>query len=353
MVEQDDPGRPHGAIHITRRDFFKLGGVAALTMLLGLKDSGEPIPEQVRPYPQPGWLETAHPGRPDFINFSDGHANYLRHLSLNSPVLRHSLKAAYTDLFHDSFPNSPRLGNVFRQHLGYARGTLSEIYPGFEPSVENQVHVALFSMAAMLSPYFTFREIRDFGVELNVPDGELDRFLRPLRSINGQLPHVYPVDVARCQSQLDAVARCIGGDRAIHFVQHLFLTSQYLYILRHGLREVQTLPGQPILQILYPSPFMQAGITDVGAQVYWEAKETIDQLSGRINADVEAQDIATGFLDSHVREDFRANTAGLYAGILLSRQSLTENDVDWFCNYLNQDGFYTISQNISSEPVLV
>lgn len=326
----------------TRRQFLGLAAAVGATGLglaaLGGNDVLAQIsPDVVRAYPSGGWLETVLPKRPDFINMDTGHMEYLRYICLHSPILKHTLRNSWNDIFSGREEN-PRLSNVFLKNIGFARQALQETMPKDNPSLENCVHIAVITMAAVISPYFTFGEIQDFGVNIQVPSDKKNKILKPLEiETEGppdfipsmKLPHVYPAELDQCSSHIDTVARCLGGDRAIHFTQHLFLTHQYLYALKYQLRDRVRIPFivKPFLVLGSSNNRMKAIILDFLAGYFWEVKETYNDIREEDNPDVQVRGVPSGFRDSAINNDFAADGLGNWAAVNLYKEDNT--DLTW------------------------
>lgn len=331
---------------LTRRNFLKLTALA--TIGVGITATGaasiiDSIPMEVAPigYPVGGWLESSIKDRPNFIDLDGGHREYLRCLCLNHPVLKHALRSAYTGLFYTT-PLNPNLGNYFQNHLAYAKQALKEVAYDNNPSDENCIHVAIITMAAVLSPYFTFGEVQDFGVPINVPKNERNKILQPLTLEHDppsfvpliNIPNVFPADISQCRSKLDKVARCLGGDRAIHFAQHLFLTHQYLYAKRYNLGDYKRMT-------FLLKPIIALGITDIGqaavldflAQTFWEYKESFIGKDPNIDGSAE---IPTGMGDPTVTNDYAANSVGFWAARVLHEGNYTREAFERVRERLNR-----------------
>lgn len=348
---------------ITRRQFLQL----MLTAGIGVGAVGLAMPEigdigkveTIRAYPEGGWLETSLPNRPDFIDMTDGHKNYLRAICLKSPVVRSALKSAYNDLFYNRNVN-PKLGDLFQKHITFAKKSLKEIQNDNNPSLENCVHIATSTLAAVLSPYFTFGEINDLGAPLNIPLEKRNTVLKPLKLESSLrpdfmpqvfLPRVYSAKMEQCKSYIDSIARCLGGDRSIHFAQHMFLTHQYLYAQKYRLKDHTNIP-------FFVKPFISLGISNIGkagvldflAGMFWEVKETYDQVTGHENKDVEAKGISQGYLDSAVDHDIMANGLGFRTAVDLFRDEFTDltlEDVQIVIDKLNSPEIRKVSKRES------
>ncbi len=217
-------------------------------------------------------------------------------------------------------------------------------------------------MAAVLSPYFNFGEIQDLGVPINVPHNQRKEIIQPLTleydpplslpSID--LPHAFPADISQCKSKLDIVARCLGGDRAIHFAQHLFITHQYLYAKKYMLEDYKKIP-------LLLKPLIAMGITDISqaaildflAQTFWEFKETFGDKGIDIK---EAKDIPSGMGDSTVINDFEGNSVGFWAARELHEGNYTRATFDRVRMRLNKADIKRIyppksTKDTEKEPV--
>ncbi len=140
--------------------------------------------------PIPGWLETMIPAfdRPPFIQLDNGHEQYLHKSSMRNPILKDILKQAYTDIFAENRTEPPLLGDIFQKHIDYAHHTLE----GFARTItdrkvrdyekkhrlENSVHIAMFTIAAVYSPYFRRNEIEKLlGEPLSLPEAPSGSYL--------------------------------------------------------------------------------------------------------------------------------------------------------------------------------
>lgn len=235
--------------YYSRRQFMRWAGLFSATAgfvgVAGAAATGisevilRVTPDIASPYPSGGWLETSLPKRPDFVSMPDGHKEYLRYVCLNSPVVRHAFVNSFNYILNNQ-GQVPKMSDFFLYNVQNARNSLIETKGDKNPSWENCLHVASFAMAGVLSFYFTYGELQDMGVNLQVPDKFRNEILRPLRNEVGELrpdfmpptylPRVYPAELIECQKKITRAAICTGGDRSLHFANHFFLTLQYLYV---------------------------------------------------------------------------------------------------------------------------
>lgn len=338
---------------LSRREFLigMLGGSAGALALLYAPDGfawlmGEPLqePEQEIPYPYGGWLETMVSDRAAFIKIDGGHQDYLRDMSLKNPVLRSALKPLYDDLLYSPRSSPPLLGDVFRQHITNAETTLvahaNTLLAGVEvqnaPSLENIVHVALFTMAAIYSPYLERSDVQKIlgNNDLKVPDEAKGSLW--IDYDGNRVPRVFSVDKIECGSAADQILRCDGMDKTVHLIQHLFLKYQYLYALRYGLQEKDhvTRLARFISEAGWNDE-AKATILDTLGQIAWEFLESVDQLKKSATTDENGDVIDTGFFDPLVWLDFRANMVGAHYAGELTRGILTWDTLDRIVDEMN------------------
>ena len=344
----------------SRRNFLKLMVGTGLGLAFGgnfalsTPDPEIPIPVQ---YPGPGWLE-ARNSRIPLVDIDQGHKEYLRNVCLNDPVFNDRtnntgiLRHAFTDLFLSATPlEPPRLGDVFRKHLRYAQERLEEVFPPTqygEPTLENILHVAFFSFAAVHSPYFSRDEIQtEFGTPL-VVDGN-DTSIWWFSYAYQNVPTVFPAPPSLCNGSIaDQVYRCEGVDRTVHFAQHAVLAHIFSYALKHDLQEVYTSMPRGVWA------YVSLG-KDIGektrrlvslAGTMWEVKETVDGVKGYTIIDEHGQLVVTGFFDPLVPYDFTANTLGLEIALALTddtRTVITGELIENAIDYLNGDNINRLS----------
>lgn len=326
---------PEALSNFSRRDFLKVSTLTLISLMGGwgswwaFQVPGREFEGKI-PYPNPGWLETRNPHRPQFVESNEGHKEYLKFMGKNDPLLNGILKTAFQDFFSSAKEDNthPLLGDAFTKHVEYARNGLIRHFSHLkteEPSLENILHVASFTFAAVYSPYFSKRELKDdFGVEVKVE--EEDDQIWWLVAAADKVPTVFPVDQKSCDRDgKDVLFRCSGVDRAVHFAEHLFLAHQYYYSLNNQLQEARRIPNAArIFAGLSRNPEEQARLLSFLGGNMWEFKETIGQdktfdNSGRI--------IPTGYWDSLVTMDLRANALGANFAIFLSQPGLTYIDL--------------------------
>ncbi|MBI4065211.1 hypothetical protein HY409_02490 [Candidatus Gottesmanbacteria bacterium] len=338
---------------LSRREFLKgmLGGSAGALALLYTPDGlawlmGEPLQEEEQevPYPDGGWLETMVPDRAAFIKIDGGHQDYLRDMCLKNSVLRSALKPLYDDLLYLPRSSPPLLGDVFRQHLMNAETTLiahaNTLLAGVEvqhaPSLENIVHVALFTMAAIYSPYLTRSDVQEIleKSDLQIPEAQKGSLWIDYDGY--RVPRIFPVDIKECGSAADQILRCGGMDKTVHLIQHLFLKYQYFYALRYGLQEKDrvTRLARFISKIGWSNE-AKATILDTLGQFAWEFLESIDQIRSDATTDENGDLIDTGFFDPFVWQDFRANMVGAHYADELTRHTLAWDTIDKIVNEMN------------------
>jgi hypothetical protein len=299
-------------------------------------------------YPEAGWLETSLADRPPLINAKKGCADYIRHASLNQPVLRVALKEAYTDFFGKKDEKAVKLGDMFLKHIGYAKNALIDVmHKGDErlkdtpPTMENIVHVAVFTLAAVLSPYLTAADIESLGVDLMDSRGADNNDIRWLRFVGKNLPHLLPAYKFFCRPGLDMIARCEGGDRTFHLAQHLFLTHELQYTKDKKLQDADRIPrGARLAQMITPIPELKTLVVGQSGGLFWEIHETKEAYDGRVTLDEKGIPIASGFYDLQVGKDFQANLAGAIAGMYLSRVPLDDITIRLVAGILNNPLLY-------------
>lgn len=352
-----------------RRLFLKWAGVAALC--LAADAAGSVIMprllerrEQPIPFPADGWLESELPGRPEFVTVPQGHKAYLRHLCIGHPILSECMGKAYTDLFFHT-PSSPKIGDLFKKHTEYAQEALEKFGKVTDnPAMlaKQKAHIAAITLAATLSPYFTWREIKKFGVDIKVPKLwekqevkiiglETEEEKPPFMENIIHLPHLLPQDLAQCQSKIDAVARCIGGDGAVHIAQHLFLAHQYLYTKRVPLKDYLAVPA--VINFIsnhMGDEQLRTSMFAEGAGFTWELVETWEHFFGDGNSDVNIAGIPTGFMDKFWVKDIAINTYGMLAGQFLANKNTGESDIDTIVDFLNWDKLYKKEESMQPVP---
>lgn len=342
-------------LNLSRRQFckgvlrvFGMGVAAEILRQSGFNWAVDISParaETQTPYPEPGWLETSLPDRPPFIDTDQGHKEYLRYLCLNHQVLREALRKAYGRIFSEGHPSYPTLGDCLFEHLEYAKGALTTVIHDSDPSLPNIIHVASLTKAAVLSPYFTPKEVMGLGVSIPTTDLVEDNVLFLLEK-HKAIPHVFPADPETCQSNIDIIARCDGGDRAVHAAQHEIVAHQASYALTHGLQEVERIPnGAKLLMGLGITKDNKVIVLDWLAQLSWEIKETVlyfQSGESEYGRDEHGNKIPSGLVDRHIGRDFRANMLGLSVGLKLAENPITEDEVRWVIEYLNNPAFYKV-----------
>lgn len=354
---------------IPRREFLEylITGTAGLVATVALDGPAvfRLTPTQEIPYfsnyPHPGWLETrTQRTSPSFIDTKEGHKEYLRNIVLNDPLFNDPdhksgiMQKAYTDLFFSNPPRKhPLLGTMFLKHIYYAADRLKELFPVkdfAEPTVENVVHTAITSFAALYSPYFSQNEIRDrIGISLDDPGD--DTSIWWLTHAYQNIPSVYPEDSANCGSKVDAIYRCEGVDRAVHFAQHLFIAHNYIYGSYHSLPFINRIPLGVFFALLLGNNLEEkAKILSHRAGEVWEAMETRDSLRGYNIIDDNGKPISTGFLDPLVVNDLKANSLGTRIALdlsdgLINTPQKTGVDISGAIIEMNQQAVNRVSQN--------
>lgn len=339
---------------LSRRRFLnRLAGFCGLAITAGLGASWSaevgPVKMEAQPvdYPKPGWLETSLPDRPPFIVVDNGHKEYLRALCLGSPVLRDSLRRTYDRIFSGEYAVRPKVGDCLEDQMEDARLAITRVFGDSEPTTANIVHVAIATMAARFSPYITCQEAKDLGVAIPVSKsgGKCSILLHPV--YESVLPYLFPVDPSTCHSAVDKRARCDGGDRTVHLSQHLFLSHQALYALCHNLPDIWRVPNGARLMVgLIRRDERKVKALDVLAQYVWEAEETrLFLTSGQSDygRDEFGKKVPSGFADTNVDKDFRANNLGLSVGLALSNDKITNDDLGNAIVFLNNPGFYLVA----------
>ncbi len=211
-------------LNISRRDFLKLGAAGTFAAILHFHQMGTEIAvgtatglastaldflkgtdwarsELQRSYPTPGWLETSRPKRKELLNADDGGRAYLLDM-FEQPVIRSAVKLAYADLFINKGSRPKKLGDAFRQHMGYARISLQQneklLNPNLShhnPELADCMHVAFYTMALVYSPYLSpkqISELTDNTVNINADWSEDG--LAWQEAFDSIVPHVFPVN---------------------------------------------------------------------------------------------------------------------------------------------------------------
>ena len=343
----------------SRRDFLKLMGLAgagAVVAGLGISIPGpEIIP--VIDYPNPGWLESRNQGNPPFIDTDQGHKEYIRHICFNDPLFNDPknnkgiLRTAFTDFFLSEAPSKyPKLGDEFNKHIEYARNGLRDMFSPRqygEPTMENILHVAFISFAAVFSPYFEYGEIKErFGIPLEMNIDHASIWWLP--QISRKVPTVYPADASKCNgSSGDILYRCLGVDRAVHFAQHAAISHLYAYGMKYNLPYVKRMPrGVSGLLVSQATIKDKTRLFSQTAGTMWEVKETVDYLSGNGVPDDNNKQIVSGMIDLLVVKDFKANALGTETALLVTdtgQNPVTQDALDDLITMLNSDAVNTLS----------
>ena len=338
----------------SRRDVLRLSaaailGTSAIALIYewGKRPASQPILETQRPLLMPGWIETSIEEKAMFLDPEKGHEYYLRSLCthpLFSDKENGILHFAYTDMFQrKKEQRAPkRLGDTFVDHVTYATRALQRY--GNIPPTEEIIHAAIISFAAVYGPYFNRDDIiHRFGVAKDIVDTPPFWWL-------ADAPTVYPVDSSWCNGDFDIKVRCRGGDRAVHFAQYLFLAHQTNYLLTYEIHDIDTIP-------LLAKWWMNVSLwdntekkvkrlTDM-AQIVWELEETkvwAKRVITRVITKVKRNDSIppSGFVDSLVHLDFKANTLGVRTAFALAKNSNNPATFAPIIDSLNSPEIYAI-----------
>lgn len=326
---------PEAIANLSRRDFLEVSALTLISLMGGwgswwaFQVPGREFETKI-PYPNPGWLETRNPQRPQFVESNEGHKEYLKYMGKNDPLLNKILRTAFKDFFTSEKTENPHplLGDAFTKHLEYARNGLKSDSTHLltnEPSLENILHVAIFTFAAVYSPYFSKRELNeDFGVDVKVEEDNDQIWW--LSGAADKVPTVFPADPKFCdRGGKDVLFRCLGVDRAVHFAEHLFLAHQYFYSLNNQLQEARRIPnGARKIADLGRSREQQVRLLSFLGGNMWELKETLGYDG---TYDDQGNLIPTGYWDNLVQLDLRANALGANFAILLTKPGLTEKEL--------------------------
>ncbi len=300
--------------------------------------------EDVRPRPFPGWLETQkiHQNRPAFLNTTTGHEEWLRHFFNTDPLIRAVTKKAFEELFSPkNNVQNEKMGDVLKRYIGYAQE---------QATGQDSVHLAIIALAIVHSPYFSIKDIRNLGIEVDHGDIPDYTSIFWVTKTQNKLPHMFPAPLSDCRSPRDVLARCLGLDRAVHTAQHLFVTYEYLYALAHNLQEKDRIPrGIKLVLRAGRTNEEKAEALSFWAGRFWELKESRQEIFGNSPLPTDPKEFAsgvdeygiipTGFFDKMVVNDLRANELGSRAGILLAK------NIEAAIGLLNDSSIYQVHEN--------
>lgn len=361
---------------ISRRQFLASFGAFSLPLVLeldlvglnmlakgarGFKSWISEIPpaeaETPRPRPIPGWLETQeiHQNRPAFLNTTTGHQEWLRHFFNTDPLIRAVTKKAFEELFSpENKVRNEKMGDVLKRHIGYAQE---------QTTGQDAAHLAVITLAIVHSPYFSIKDIRNLGIEVDHGDIPENTSIFWVTKAQNKLPHMFPAPLSDCRSPRDALARCLGLDRAVHTAQHLFLTYEYLYALNNNLSEKDRIPrGIKLALEAGQTNEEKAKALSYWAGRFWEFKESGQEISWWLNKFLKGNPplptdpkefasgvdeygiIPTGFFDKMVVNDLLANKFGSQVGVLLAKKNPTINDINQTVNVLNDSSIYQVHE---------
>lgn len=302
---------------ISQRDLLRAGVrvVGGGALFLALRSLGMYVPgpepeEAVRAF-EPGWLEKRHPQRPPFIEATRvGHKRYLRYLCLNDKDLKTDLSSAFRDLTRRK-QRTPSLADMVARHIGYAADVLS----GRGARVQDAVHMSFFSLAAVLSNYFSNREVRDyFGAPISVETGHEGRMF-DIGDFKANLPTIFAGDG--------------GMDVLYHFAQSAFLEHELWYANEYGLTEAYRIPNAArFLGSFGGSAEGKADIVANLSQYVWKYYETKTWI-GQMWDEGTWVPPTTGYFGpaDDRKQDFRANQLGIQYAESMNREVLDVSQV--------------------------
>lgn len=322
---------------LSRRTFLRLGAGGVTAYLFGRWAAHIPGPEaeEVIPYPYPGWLETRHSpfDRPALLSLPDegspllsGTAYHLRYFVLMDKTVGRAFRIAARRFAHPP-TGTVRLGDLLLEHVGIAHSVLLDEFSDHGKYLAaNSVHVGFMTLAALYSPYFTYKEMTNhLKIPLPFPEPKDDN-LWLFSAAHGHMPHVYPAETGACTSYLDWLYRCAGDDRAVHAIHNGYLTYAAAYYHRYGIQEGRRMPNSAhAIMNLAGDPIEGAKALDTVSQHVWEAVEWWEHVRGNGTPDETGVPIPSGAFDGLQWLDFRANDRGKEVGELLARNPLT-----WF-----------------------
>lgn len=315
---------PQEQVHVSRRGFLKLtlaiGGLAAADWMRrwGISVPGS-VDEEQRPFATPGWLETRNPNRPAFISAnSGGHRDYVYYMTTQDPLLRDVCSRAFYDLEFRA-NGRPTVAESFTQHISYAMDEMKDK----DPSINDIVHVAFFSFAALYSNFYTYGDVRHiFNVRDVHPEYD-DRRDFSIYDYEEHVPLVFK----------DSAPRDI--DKVMHLANFGFLAHQFEYARLYGLQEAERIPrlAHAIASAGY-SPEEEAEIIVFLGGVAWELYE----MSVWVNDMVKHQKIVVadgGYFDPGIGTDLQANIIGLNLAKELTGERLTPESIRQALSHLS------------------
>jgi hypothetical protein len=316
---------PKEQAHFSRRDFLKVSlAIGGLTGADWLRHWGISIPaavdEEQRPFATPGWLETRNPDRPAFISAdSGGHRNYVYYMTTHDSLLSGVCSRAFYDLEYRT-NGRPTVEESFAQHIVYATDEMQDK----DPSINDIVHVAFFSFAAVYSNFYTYGDVRHiFNVHDVHPEYDDGRDFS-VYDYEQHVPLVFK----------DSPPRDI--DKVMHVANFGFLAHQFEYARLYGLQEAERIPrlAHAIASVGY-SPEKEAEIIVFLGGIAWELYE----MSVWINHMVKYQKFTVaggGYFDPGVGTDLQANIIGLNLAKELTGERLTPESVRQALAHLGQ-----------------
>lgn len=310
---------------ITRRHFMvgagALGatGVVFSNPLVSIFTQDESTRKELSETISPGWIEAKI--QPPFVQVDKGHFHFLREAVLTNPML-HELTTDFFSYLRQNKEMGNKLG--LGDTLGYV---LLKTQERFKFLDKNQIsakselgieilHAASFVFAAGFMPWFSEKDLRSFGVTLKEGQKVGDYFMD---NKDGVVMNVMPGLFLK--KELSEGGQ--GRDRVIHFAQHFFLGSEYLYAGLTGSSFIN--PQLKLLVIKNGSDNLVKNAREFSEWmgVGWEYSNLTDLRNWPPNAN-----IAEGPFDPMVNADYKANELGVNTAIGLFRCSYNGESID-------------------------
>lgn len=346
----------------SRRDFMGVFAAFSAAFFVGRYVPGEIVlgeynAAQQYPYPRAGWLEMSVASRPAFFTLeNEAHRAFVFKVCQEHPLLRSLLHDELNDLLYADAPaRRPRMGEYFENHVRRALHALKAWHPSVEPSLDNAVHVAMFTLAATLHPYLQSKE---FGIDtvfgVSLPKDTTQKEALFTNAYMRKLPVVFPVGFNACDGFDDVLNRCLGWDRAIHLVQHMFVDYMYIYSRLHGLPDWKRMHLALRAIVTTPKDLMkEAALLSRIAGFVWEGKETGEGLADQLASLFGKPIVPGGYWDEMVRLDLAANDLGAHVGQALGFGGLTWEYLEEVFEMLNAPEVSKVVADPKYAPVIV
>lgn len=302
---------------MTRREFLKLGGLAAAGAIfpVSLFAPRLPISHERRLFSRKDWLLKRNAnGLPLFLNFENGSWELVKHIIYNDPIFLNKNKEILSN--GKDLPSNLRLGDFFWFYYGLAQEKLFKIFPKVPDFAK--IDVAILLMMGVYSPFNDNADIDN-------------------QAILDVVPVVYPVDREYFRGHDDAWKQTgKGTDRFLHWLLHL-VNNRIFYWLT-----------EPESGIVYNTPLgfsvlLEAGTSDfsevtkrltVTVGEIWEKKETAKGLVNFFTSNKNRFKLErTGDFDPEKMEDLWANELGWKTAEILR----VEGNIEKVKKLLNSD----------------